>query len=144
MNVEDLLRHKQARLIAVRTDDTLADAARLLHREGIGAVLVQDVCPGEGNTAVGMFSERDLVRGLAEHGADALKKRVSDFMSRDLCTCAPRDSVEHAFGLMHERHIRHLPVLDEFTSIGVISMRDVMSASVGMVRQQSQLQPSAG
>ncbi len=125
MNVEDILRAKQARLISMRLNESVRVAAHLLHREGIGAVVVQDVCHTEGNTIVGMFSERDLVRVLAERGPAVFEKQVANFITGQVYTCAPRDTTEKALGLMLKHHVRHLPVLDNFTLIGVISMRDI-------------------
>lgn len=140
MNVETILRHKEARIISVRMDETVEAAARLLHRERIGALAVQDVCHTEGNTAVGMFSERDLVRAVVEHGAAALKRQVADFTSFRIVTCKAGDKIEHALHLMLEHHVRHLPVFEEFTLIGVISMRDVLAcldAGAGDMKRQA-------
>lgn len=128
MNVEDILRDKQARVISVRLDETVADAARLLHRERVSALVVQDVVDTEGITLVGMFSEGDLVRVLAEQGPAALETSVADFMSQHTVTCAPQDTLKHSLNLMLDHHIRHLPVVAGFTLIGVISMRDIILA----------------
>lgn len=141
MNVGTILRHKEARIISVRMDETVEVAAQLLHREGVGALAVQDICHTEGNTAVGMFSERDLVRAVVQHGAAALKRQVADFTSFRIITCTSRDKIEHALHLMLEHHVRHLPVFEEFTLIGVISMRDVLACLAedngGATRQAS-------
>lgn len=128
MNVGDILRNKRARLIAVRVNETVRVAVSLLHKEGVGAVVVKDVCRTEGNTIVGMFSERDLVSALAEQGPSVLEKEIAHFATRrELYTCAPSDALEKALGLMLKHHVRHLPVLEGFTLIGVISMCDIVT-----------------
>lgn len=125
MNVGDILGAKQARIISVRLNDTVLDAVHLLHKEGVGAVVVQDVCHSEGNTIAGMFSERDLVRVLAEQGPAVLEKTLDHFVTGQVYTCAPCDAIEDARSSMLKHHVRHLPVLDGFTLIGVVSRRDI-------------------
>jgi CBS domain-containing protein len=108
-------------------NETVEVAARLLRKDNIGALVVKDVCRTEGNTVVGMFSERDVVRALADHGPAALKMRVSALMSRGVVSCSSRDSLDRALELMDRHHVRHLPVLDEHTLVGVVSIRDVIA-----------------
>ena len=69
MQVGDVLRKKTARVATVRMNETVAIAAQLMRASNISALVVKDVVRTEGNTAVGMFTERDVVRAIAEHGA---------------------------------------------------------------------------
>ena len=69
MQVGDILRKKTARVATVRMNETVAIAAQLMRSSNISALVVKDVVRTEGNTAVGMFTERDVVRAIAEHGA---------------------------------------------------------------------------
>ena len=69
MQVGDILRKKTARVATVRMNETVAIAAQLMRASNISALVVKDVVRTEGNTAVGMFTERDVVRAIAEHGA---------------------------------------------------------------------------
>ena len=132
MNVEVVLRRKNSRVVSVRLNESVQVAARMLHKENIGALAVQDVCQTEGNTLVGLFSERDIVRIIANQGPVAImNKSVADFMSPNIISCEPYDSLEHALGLMLDHHIRHLPVLENGTLIGVISMREIMACLHG-------------
>jgi CBS domain-containing protein len=106
--------------------ETVGTAARLLRSENISALVVKDVCRTEGNVAVGMFSERDVVRAVAEHGPAALNMKISALISvQQLVSCQSADTLAHIRDLMAEHHIRHLPVIDDYTLIGVISMRDI-------------------
>ena len=127
MKVEHILRKKGTRIVTVRMNETVEVAARLLRKDNIGALVVKDVCRTEGNTVVGMFSERDVVRALADHGPAALKMRVSALMSRGVVSCSSRDSLDRVLELMDRHHVRHLPVLDEHTLVGVVSIRDVIA-----------------
>jgi CBS domain-containing protein len=76
-----------------------------------------------------MFTERDVVRAIAEHGANGVNMPVSQLISvQRLVSCSSSDSIEQVRRLMNVNHIRHLPVIDDFSLTGVISMRDVSAA----------------
>lgn len=129
MKVGDILRKKSTRIATVRMNETVAIAAQLLRAGNISALVVKDVCRTEGNTAVGMFSERDVVRAVAEHGAAGLNMKVSSLISvQQLISCTSVDTLEHVRHLMNDNHIRHVPVIDDYTLIGVISIRDIITA----------------
>jgi CBS domain-containing protein len=129
MNVGDVLRKKTARVVTVRMNETVGVAARLMRASDISALVVKDVVRTEGNTAAGMFTERDVVRAIAEHGAAGVNLRVSQLISvQKLISCASDDTLEHVRHLMNVHHIRHLPVIDNFSLAGVISMRDISAA----------------
>lgn len=132
MKVGDLLRERAARIISVRIDETVEAAARLLRAENVGAVAVKDVCGSEGDTVVGMFSERDVVRALADYGVAGLEKPVWALMSRTVISCGADDDLEAALELMDAHHIRHLPVFDGEALIGVVSIRNLASRLGGL------------
>lgn len=127
MRVEDVLRSKGTRVITIRMNEPLRAAVDLLRRENIGALVVKDVCGTEGEVVVGMLSERDVVRAVAERGGAALAVPVSAYMSRGVVACSPRDDVSHVRALMDRHHIRHVPVLDEHMLVGVLSIRDIVA-----------------
>jgi CBS domain-containing protein len=129
MQVGDILSKKTARVVTVRMNETVGVAAQLMRANNISALVVKDVVRSEGNTAVGMFTERDVVRAIAEHGANGVNLRVSQLISvQRLVPCSSNDSLEHVRHLMNVNHIRHLPVIDNFALTGVVSMRDISSA----------------
>ncbi|WGD30054.1 CBS domain-containing protein [Ancylobacter sp. WKF20] len=130
MLVADLMKLKSARVPTIRMTETIEMAATLLNRERIGAVVVKDACGSEGVTVVGIFSERDVVRAVAEKGLAALKTPVADLMSRNMISCTMEDSVDHVRALMDTHHVRHLPVLQEHQLVGVLSIRDILSHDV--------------
>ena len=129
MKVEDILRKKTARVATVRMNETVAIAAQLMRASHISALVVKDVVHTEGNTAVGMFTERDVVRAIADHGAAGVNLKISQLISvQQLVSCTSSDTLEHVRHLMNTRHIRHLPVIDNYSLIGVISIRDISTA----------------
>jgi CBS domain-containing protein len=129
MKVEDILRKKTARVATVRMNETVAIAAQLMRASNISALVVKDVVHTEGNTAVGMFTERDVVRAIADHGAAGVNLKILQLISvQQLVSCTSSDTLEHARHLMNTHHIRHLPVIDDYSLIGVISIRDISTA----------------
>lgn len=142
MKVEQLLIQKGTRIVSVRMNETVETAARLLRRENIGAVVVKDVCGTEGDTIVGMLSERDVLRALVDSGPEILKRPVGTLMSRPVISCSPRDDLDHVVELFGRHHIRHVPVIDQDALIGVISIRDVVAADRASPAQLRQPQRS--
>ncbi len=129
MKVGDILRKKPSRIATVRMNETVAIAAQLMRVGNISALVVKDVVRTEGNTAAGMFTERDVVRAVAEHGAAGVNLKVSQLISvQELISCRSTDTLDHVRHLMNKNHIRHVPVIDDHTLIGVISIRDINTA----------------
>src|SRR5246127_2848197 len=129
MQVGDVLRKKNARVVTIRMNETVGVAARLMRANNISALVVKDVVRSEGNTAAGMFTERDVIRAIAEHGAAGVNLKVSQLISvQQLVSCSSTDTLEHVRHLMNKNHIRHLPVIDNYSLIGVISIRDIAAA----------------
>ena len=130
MQVGEVLRKKtSARVVTVGMNETVGVAAQLMRTSNISALVVHDVVCTEGNTAVGMFTERDVVRAIAQHGAAGVNLKVGQLISvQKLVACTSSDTLEHVRHLMNLHHIRHLPVIDNHSLCGVISMRDISSA----------------
>ena len=130
MQVGEVLRKKRsARVVTVGMNETVGVAAQLMRTSNISALVVNDVVCTEGNTAVGMFTERDVVRAIASQGAAGVNLKVSQLISvQRLVACSSTDTLEHVRRLMNLHHIRHLPVTDNFELSGIISMRDVSAA----------------
>src|ERR1700746_976722 len=129
MKVGDVLRKKTARIATIRMNETVGIAAQLMRASNVSALVVKDVVHTEGNTAVGMFTERDVVRAIAEHGAAGIGMKVSQLISvQQLVSCSSSDTLEDVRHLMNRHHIRHLPSIADHSLCGVISMRDVSSA----------------
>ena len=95
-----------------------------------------DVVLTEGSTVVGLLSERDLMRALVAGGQDIMKMPVEKVMSKKLISCEPNDDLTDVIEKMDRHSIRHLPVLDEHTLVGVLSVRDVIRVLRGAVAER--------
>lgn len=127
ITVDDILREKRdTRIITVRANETVATAVLIMKRENISSVIVKDVCRTEGNTVVGVFSERDVTRALLAHGAATPNVVLATLLQRDVISCRVSDSIETVLRLMNEHQVRHLPVMEEYALVGVISATDLM------------------
>ncbi len=122
MTIAALLYRKGDRVSTIRSTERIAAAIRQLHDERIGALVVLD---RRGKLA-GMFSERDVIRALAEDGAQALNYEVHELMTQDVTTCAPEDRIEAAMAVMSTHRIRHLPVMDRGRLVGLVSIGDLL------------------
>ena len=124
MRVSNLLTTKGRDVATISQERTVTDALHVLKERGIGALIVT----GPTAPLVGIFSERDVVRALATRGEEALQAKVSELMSTDVTTCDESTTVTKLMGLMTERHIRHVPVVEEGHLVGMISIGDVVKA----------------
>lgn len=123
MNVETILRGKGTKVVTIEPEATISEAAQILKRERIGALVV-----AENGEVRGILSERDIVAGLGDptRRSRLLESPVSTAMTRDVVTCTPKDSVQKCMVLMTEHHIRHLPVMNDGDMVGVVSIGDVV------------------
>ena len=124
MSVAEILDQKGRRLIVAKPESSIAEIAELLRKEGIGAVLALEA---DGKIA-GIISERDVVRGLAEHGAGLLEMTAADLMTTTVITCTPESVTEELMDQMLSGHIRHLPVLAGNDVVGIVSIGDVVKS----------------
>jgi CBS domain-containing protein len=134
MHVHNVLKVKGSAVATIAPDASLADATASLRDHGVGALVVSR----DGRTIDGILSERDVVRALAAHGASTLEHRVSSAMSKSVTTCRGDDTVDQLMGMMTERRIRHLPVVDDDGKLdGIISIGDVVKARVGQLETEN-------
>jgi CBS domain-containing protein len=105
----------------VHPEDSVFSALELLAQYEVGALMVMDA-----GRLVGVFSERDYTRKVALQGRNSRETTVADIMSRQVLSVTPRTVVREAMRLMSERKIRHLPVMDGTTVLGMISIRDML------------------
>ena len=99
---------------------------KLLAERRIGAVVIL----GADHRIVGILSERDIVRTLAEHGPTALHQPVGQVMTRDVQTCSEADTIESLMGRMTTGKFRHMPVVEQGKLIGIVSIGDVVKSRV--------------
>jgi len=133
-----ILRHKDHALgghavASVGPDVSIADVARELTEKRIGAVLVRDAGP----QILGILSERDIVRSLAQHGAAALGMKAAELMTRSLRTATPQTTVAEAMAMMTAGRFRHIPVLEDGRLVGLVSIGDVVKSRI--MEQESEV-----
>jgi CBS domain-containing protein len=104
----------------------LAAAIKLLAERRIGAVVIL----GADHRIVGILSERDIVRAIAELGPTALHESVGQVMTRDVKTCSETDSIESLMGRMTAGKFRHMPVVEQGQLVGIVSIGDVVKNRV--------------
>jgi CBS domain-containing protein len=122
MHARDILKNKGNKIVSANADMSVADVSRLLHDNRIGAVLV---LAADGRIA-GILSERDVVTGMAKHGAAVTALSVGSLMTREVMTCQPTDLIADIMAVMTARRIRHLPVVEEGRLLGIVSIGDVV------------------
>jgi CBS domain-containing protein len=126
MTLHDILRVKGKRVHSIGPDATLDDVVQALVGHNCGSLVV---CQrGECSPMLGIITERDILRAVAARKAPLDQLRVADQMSADLVTGSPCDSVEDTMGLLTERRIRHLPILEDGELVGLVSIGDIVKA----------------
>jgi CBS domain-containing protein len=122
MKVRDMLGQKGDKVATVRPDATIDTALHKLKLEGVGALVVSK----DDQTVAGIISERDIVRGLPDHGAALLTMKVSELMTQSVKTCTPDDKIQDIMSEMTRSRIRHLPVVSDGKMCGIVSIGDVV------------------
>jgi CBS domain-containing protein len=129
MSIGEILKAKGAGVETIGSDATVADAVARLRDETIGALVVSS----DGKAVDGVFSERDVVAGLADHGNDLLDMKVKDLMTRSVVKCSPEDGVEKVMMEMTEARARHFPVVDGGRLAGIVSIGDIVKSRLDEV-----------
>ena len=126
--VAQLLRAKPHGILSVAPDTGVFQALQLMAEKNIGALLVLD-----GDTLVGIFSERDYARKVILMGKSSKEIPVREIMSSHVLYVRPQQTIEDCMALMTDKRVRHLPVLEDERVIGVISIGDVVK---GIISEQ--------
>jgi CBS domain-containing protein len=130
MTLQEILRVKGGAVHSITPSSTLGQVVQTLVQHNCGSLLVCTTESGKKPRLVGIITERDILRACAERHASLDELRVSDYMTTDLITGVPADSVEHTMGVMTDQRIRHLPVLDGEELVGIISIGDLVKAQL--------------
>lgn len=127
MKISDILRHKstdgRAEVATIAPGETVSALLAILAEHNVGALVVM-----QDDAVVGIVSERDVVRRIAERGAELLESPVESIMSSDVVSCSSQESVDSVAETMTERRIRHMPVIDDGQLVGIVSIGDVVSS----------------
>jgi len=125
MHVRQILRSKGSdRVLTIRPDATVAEAAKILSECRIGCLVVSM----DGQSVDGIFSERDIVREMGKRGVAAFDERVEKMMTAKVETCVADDQAVEVLTKMTDGRFRHLPVVENGRLVGLISIGDVVKA----------------
>lgn len=122
MYVSTILDTKGRDVVTVEADCTLSQAAEVLASRKIGTVVITDYT----NAPVGILSERDIVRAVAEAGPSGLSQTVSAYMSSPVQTTSPGELIRSIMEQMTEGRFRHIPVIEDGRMVGIVSIGDVV------------------
>lgn len=126
MHVRAILDEKGRNVLTIRPDATLQDAARTLHENKIGALVVL----GVNEQIRGILSERDIINAIARHGVDALGKTVSAVMTSNVHRCTEDMTIDALMSLMSDKRCRHIPVEMNGKLAGMVSIGDVVKSRI--------------
>ena len=132
MLVSQILRTKGDTVFTIAPDETVSAVAKLLNSRKVGALVVL-----EAEQVVGIVSERDVVRAVAEGGSKALDKPISDFMTSNVLFADPGETVDFLLGRMTDRRIRHLPVCKTERLVGIVSIGDLVKWKISEVEAEA-------
>ena len=132
MTVAAILKHKGGEVARTAPDATIAEVAVALAKRRIGALLVLDGA----DHLVGIISERDIVKCLAEHGTATLERTAAQLMTRELHTATMKTTVPQAMEMMTNGRFRHLPVVENDRLLGIVSIGDVVKARISQQEQE--------
>lgn len=134
MNVKQMLSLKASGAVeTIAPTARVAEAAAVLGAKRFGALVVSH---GDG-TVSGILSERDIVRGLGEFGAQALDKPVSALMTAKVETCTLADNSDTVMNVMTTGRFRHLPVIENGRMVGLLSIGDVVKARILEIEEEN-------
>jgi CBS domain-containing protein len=123
--VHQILKQKESRLITIKSDAMVYEALEIMNNFNISAILITN-----GNDLEGIFTERDYARKVVLKGKSSKEVKIADVMTPSPISISLDDSLEHCMKIMTEKHIRHLPVKENETLCGIISIGDVVKSII--------------
>ena len=133
MSVSEILSGKGGNVITVTPETSLVDVTKTLAKHKIGALVAKD-----GDAVCGIVSERDIVRHIANDGADALQYTVSDCMTKAVISCTRADMIDTVMEKMTAGRFRHLPVIEDGELLGIISIGDVVKRKIELAERDAE------
>lgn len=132
MTIQTILQDHGAEIFSCTADMSVAEAVEILSEKRIGALPVLD-----GERVAGIFSERDVLHCIREHGVAAMEKQVSDVMTADVISVDLHKSAIGALSLMTKRRIRHLPVVEDDKLVGFVSIGDLVKYRIDKIESEA-------
>ena len=124
--LRQLLDQKGRKTWSIHPDATVFDAIAKMAEKDIGSLVVMD-----GDELLGIITERHYARNVVLKGKASPATRVRDIMERHVVIARPEQYVEHAMALMNEKRVRHLPVLEGNSLVGIVSIGDLVKSIIG-------------
>lgn len=134
MTVRELLERKGSKVIMMQQNSTVREAVQTMVDGKVGSVVIIDA---QGQP-VGIFTERDLLNHFNEGREGIREKQVSALMTSDLIISTPDKDIEEVMNIMTEKHLRHLPILDDNRVVGMVSIGDIVKANLKRTRFEIQ------
>jgi CBS domain-containing protein len=134
MLVSQILKQKGSAVFTCSPLETVAAAAAVLHSRRVGALVVID----EQDHVVGIISERDIVRVIAQQGRMGLAAAVSSCMTQDVVYASPHDTVADLMARMTDRRFRHLPVCEDDRLLGIVSIGDLVKTKIAETEAEAE------
>lgn len=133
MTIRAILDLKGRDVVTIAPERTLGEAARLLSKHKIGALVVINT----DRRVTGILSERDIVKAVSKEAAPALEAPVANVMTREVVTCTAHDTMADLMNRMTAGRFRHLPVVDEGRLAGIVSIGDVVKHRLAEIERES-------
>lgn len=133
MNVAHILSQKGRDVLTTLPDVSLYDVARLLSDHGVGCVVVAN----ENGEVVGIVSERDIIRAVAQLGLDVLQSPIESCMTKSVVSCRETDTIEQLMSEMTTHRFRHMPVVERGELVGIVSIGDVVKMRIAEAEMEA-------
>jgi CBS domain-containing protein len=132
MNIAQILKSKGRAVATARPDSKLSEIIAKLAQKKIGAIVIV----GDNAEVVGILSERDIIRRLAERGQAALSDPVSESMTTSVISCQESSTLEEMMELMTQGRFRHVPVIEDGALVGIVSIGDIVKHHIAEVEME--------
>ncbi|GLQ16435.1 CBS domain-containing protein [Maritalea porphyrae] len=133
MKVSDILHEKGSNVLTVVRSDSVSKAVDILGEHNVGVVVVL----GDVGEVCGILSERDIVRRLRESGSSALEGSIGKCMTPDPFTSDLDATVDELMGVMSQKRIRHMPVVDGGKLVGLVSIGDLVKRKIEQAEREA-------
>jgi len=132
MNIGQILKSKGRAVSTARPGSTLSEIIAKLAQKKIGAIVIV----GDNGEVVGILSERDVIRRLAERGSAALNDAASQAMTSSVVSCHEASTLEEMMELMTQGRFRHVPVVEDGALVGIVSIGDIVKNHIAEVEME--------